>query len=103
LFSALIATYECVHVVTCFANAFTYVLHVPFSFTSLETHIKAIKAEDMAVALAGAPMAKSRSAVEEDSDSKKRKAKSKASRGVGILKKVDVSKMVKVSTYFQKK
>ena len=103
LYSALLATYECVHVVAPFEYSFTYVLHVPLSFTSLETHIKAIKAEDMAVALAGAPMAKSRSAVEEDGDSKKRKAKSKASRGVEILKKVDVSKMVKVSTYFQKK
>ena len=91
------------HVVAPFEYSFTYVLHAPLSFTSLETHIKAIKAEDMAVALAGAPMAKSRSAVEEDGDSKKRKAKSKASRGVEILKKVDVSKMVKVSTYFQKK
>ena len=57
----------------------------------------------MAVALAGAPSAKSRSAVEEDGGGKKRKAKSKASRGVETLKKVDVSKMVKVSTYFQKK
>ena len=91
------------HVVAPFEYSFTYVLHVPLSFTSLETHIKAIKAEDMAVALAGAPMAKSRSTVEDDGDSKKRKAKSKASRGVEILKKVDVSKMVKVSTYFQKK
>ncbi|KAI9442166.1 ribonuclease H2, subunit B [Lactarius indigo] len=74
-----------------------------YDFTSLETHIKAVKAEDMAVALAGAPMAKSRAAAEEDGDSKKRKAKSKASRGVEILKKVDVSKMGKLSTYFQKK
>lgn len=77
--------------------------HVLLSFTPLETHIKALKAKDMAVALAGAPMAKSRSAVEEDGDSKKRKAKPKASRGVETLKKVDVSKMVKMSTYFQKK
>ncbi|KAH9061335.1 ribonuclease H2, subunit B [Lactarius vividus] len=74
-----------------------------YDFTSLETHIKAVKAEDMAVALAGAPMAKSRAAAEEDGDNKKRKAKSKASRGVEILKKVDVSKMGKVSMYFQKK
>ncbi|KAH9176386.1 Ydr279p protein family-domain-containing protein [Lactarius sanguifluus] len=74
-----------------------------YDFTPLETHIKAVKAEDMAVALAGAPMAKSRAAAEEDGDNKKRKAKSKASRGVEILKKVDVSKMGKMSTYFQKK
>jgi hypothetical protein len=77
--------------------------HVPPSFTSLETHIKAVKAEDMAVALAGAPMAKSRAAVEEDGDSKKRKARSKASRGVEILKKVDVSKMVKSVIIFPEK
>ena len=77
--------------------------NVLLSYTPLETHIKALKAKDMAVALAGAPSAKSRSAVEEDGDGKKRKAKSKASRGVETLKKVDVSKMVKVSTYFQKK
>ncbi|KAH9048312.1 ribonuclease H2, subunit B [Lactarius hengduanensis] len=74
-----------------------------YDFTSLEAHIKAVKAKDMAVALAGAPMAKSRAAAEEDGDNKKRKAKSKASRGVEILKKVDVSKMGKMSTYFQKK
>ena len=92
-------------IVASFVHRFTYVLHFvrSLSFTSLETHIKAVKAEDMAVALAGAPMAKSRAAVEEDSDNKKRKARSKASRGVEILKKVDVSKMVKMSTYFQKK
>jgi hypothetical protein len=77
--------------------------HVLLSFTPLETHIRALKAKDMAVALAGAPMAKSRTAVEEDGDSKKRKARAKASRGVETLKKVDVSKMVKMSTYFQKK
>jgi hypothetical protein len=76
--------------------------HVLLSFTPLETHIRALKAKDMAVALAGAPMAKSRTAVE-DGDSKKRKARAKASRGVETLKKVDVSKMVKMSTYFQKK
>ena len=106
LYSALLAKYECVRVVALFVHQFTYVLqlaHVLPSFTSLETHIKAVKAEDMAVALAGAPMAKSRAAVEEDGDSKKRKARSKASRGVEILKKVNVSKMAKVSTYFQKK
>ncbi|KAI9463581.1 ribonuclease H2, subunit B [Lactarius psammicola] len=74
-----------------------------YDFTSLETYIKAVKAEDMAVALAGAPTARSRAVVEEDGDAKKRKARSKASRGVEKLKKVDVSKMVKVSTYFQKK
>ncbi len=62
-----------------------------------------VKAKDMAVAHAGAPTAKSRATVEEDSESKKRKAKTKASRGVEMLKKVDVSKMTKVSSYFQKK
>ena len=73
------------------------------SFTSLETHTKAVKAEDMAVALAGAPMAKSRSAVEEDGDRKKCKARPKASQGVEILKKVVVSKVVQLLTYFNEK
>ena len=87
-----------------FVHLFTYVLRFVRSpsFISIEIHIKAVKAEDMVVALAGAPMAKSRAAVE-DSDKKKSKARSKASRGAEILKKVGVSKVVKLLTYFKEK
>ena len=74
-------------IVASFVHHFTYVLRFVRSprSTSLETHIKAVKAEDMAVALGGAPMAKSRAAVEESGDRTKRKARSKASWGVEIL------------------
>jgi ribonuclease H2 subunit B len=77
------------------------------SFTTLDAHIKALKDEEAAIALAGAPgrKKKSRAAADEieDDDGKKRKAKTKASQGVEKLKKVNLSGMTKISSFFQKK
>ncbi|KAI0297102.1 ribonuclease H2, subunit B [Russula brevipes] len=74
-----------------------------YDFTPLDVHIKAIKDEELAKALASAPANKSRAADAVDGDGKKRKAKSKASQGVEKLKKVNVSGMAKISAFFQKK
>lgn len=74
------------------------------SFTRFDAHIKALKDEEVANALVGAPgKKKSRAAGEVDDDGKKRKAKTKASQGVEKLKKVNVSGMSKISSFFQKK
>jgi ribonuclease H2 subunit B len=75
------------------------------SFTALDAHIKALKDEEIANALAGAPAKKkSRAADEmEGDDGKKRKAKAKASQGVEKLKKANLTGMVKISSFFQKK
>jgi ribonuclease H2 subunit B len=73
------------------------------SFARLDAHVKALKDEEVALALASAQRGKSRVAVAVGDDGKKRKAKSKASHGVGKLQKVDVSGMAKISTFFQKK
>ena len=72
------------------------------SFTPLDAHIKALKDEEAASALAGAPAKKARAADGED-DGKKRKAKAKGSQGVEKLKKANVSGMAKISSFFQKK
>ncbi|KAI9450522.1 ribonuclease H2, subunit B [Russula earlei] len=74
-----------------------------YDFAPLDAHIKALKDEEIAIALAGAPGAKSRGANVVEDDGKKRKAKSKASQGVERLKKVNVSGMPNISTFFQKK
>ena len=69
------------------------------SFAQLDVHVKALKDEEVALALASAQRDKSRRAVAvRDDDGKKRKAKSKASHGVGKLQKVDVSGMAKISS-----
>jgi ribonuclease H2 subunit B len=74
------------------------------SFTTLDAHIKALKDEDVANALAGAPTKKKKSRADEmEDDGKKRKAKTKASQGVEKLKKANVSGMAKISSFFQKK
>jgi ribonuclease H2 subunit B len=75
------------------------------SFTTLDAHIKALKDEEIANALAGAPSKKKSRAGDEmeDDGSKKRKAKTKASQGVEKLKKANVSGMAKISSFFQKK
>ena len=73
------------------------------SFTPLDAHIKALKDEEAASALAGAPAKKSRAADVVDDDGKKRKAKIKSSQGVEKLKKANVSGMAKISSFFQKK
>jgi ribonuclease H2 subunit B len=74
------------------------------SFTTLDAHIKALKDEEIANALAGAPAKKkSRAADEIEDGGKKRKAKTKASQGVEKLKKANVSGMAKISSFFQKK
>jgi ribonuclease H2 subunit B len=74
------------------------------SFTTLDAHIKALKDEEVANALAGAPAKKkSRAADEIEDGGKKRKAKTKASQGVEKLKKANVSGMAKISSFFQKK
>ena len=75
------------------------------SFTTLDAHIKALKDEEVALALANAPKKKKSRAGDEigDDDGKKRKAKSKASQGVEKLKKANVSGMAKISSFFQKK
>ena len=73
------------------------------SFTALDAHIKALREEEVADALAGAPAKKSRSADKIDDDGKKRKAKTKGSQGVEKLKKANVSGMAKISSFFQKK
>ena len=73
------------------------------SFTRLDAHIKALKDEEVAMALVGTPVVKTRATVAAEDDGKKRKAKTKASQGVGKLQKVDVSGMAKISTFFQKK
>jgi ribonuclease H2 subunit B len=74
------------------------------SFTTLEAHIKALKDEEVANALAGAPgKKKSRAADEMEDDGKKRKAKAKGSQGVEKLKKANISGMSKISSFFQKK
>ncbi|KAI0254053.1 ribonuclease H2, subunit B [Lactifluus subvellereus] len=74
-----------------------------YDFTLLDAHVKALKDEEVAMALAGTPVVKARVAVAAEDDGKKRKAKTKASQGVGKLRKVDVSGMAKISTFFQKK
>jgi ribonuclease H2 subunit B len=73
------------------------------SFTQLDAHVKALKDEEVALALASSRAAKSRVGVAEGDEGKKRKAKSKVSHGVGKLQKVDVSGMAKISSFFQKK
>jgi ribonuclease H2 subunit B len=73
------------------------------SFTPLDAYIKALKDEEVAVALAGTPGTKPRVADVVEDGGKKRKAKSKASQGVEKLKKVNVSGTAKLSTFFQKK
>ncbi len=82
---------------------FTYIEHFCRSFTPLDAHIKALKDEEIAIALAGAPTKKSRAADEVEDGGKKRKAKSKASQGVEKLKKANRSGMAKISTFFQQK
>jgi len=75
-----------------------------YDFTTLDAHIKALKDEEVALALAGAPTKKkSRAADEMEDDGKKRKAKTKASQGVEKLKKANVTGMAKISSFFQKK
>lgn len=75
-----------------------------YDFITLDAHIKALKDEEVAMALAGAPAKKkSRAAGEPEDDGKKRKAKTKASQGVEKLKKANVSGMAKISSFFQKK
>jgi len=81
----------------------THVMRLVCSFAVLDAHVKALKDEEAARALAAAPAVKSRAANEAEDNGKKRKAKSKASQGVEKLKKVDVSGMAKISTFFQKK
>jgi ribonuclease H2 subunit B len=73
------------------------------SFTALDAHIKALKDEEVAIALAGAPGTKNRVEDVVEDGSKKRKAKSKTSQGVEKLKKANISGMQKLSTFFQKK
>ena len=73
------------------------------SFTLLDAHVKALKDEEIAIALAGAPVTKPRVTDVVEGDGKKRKAKSKASQGVEKLKKANISGMSKISTFFQKK
>jgi len=74
-----------------------------YDFTRLDAHIKALKDEEVAMALVGTPVVKTRATVAAEDEGKKRKAKTKASQGVGKLQKVDVSGMAKISTFFQKK
>ncbi|KAH9978613.1 ribonuclease H2, subunit B [Lactifluus volemus] len=74
-----------------------------YDFTQLDAHVKALKDEEVALALASSRTAKSRVGVAEGDEGKKRKAKSKVSHGVGKLQKVDVSGMAKISSFFQKK
>jgi len=74
-----------------------------YDFTPLDAHVKALKDEEAARALAAAPAVKSRAVNEVENNGKKRKAKTKASQGVEKLKKVDVSGMPKISTFFRKK
>ena len=104
LYSALIAKYE--YVLFC-SDGFPpvpYFANIGRSFTTLDAHIKVLKDEDVANALAGAPgKKKSRAADEMEDDGKKRKAKTKASQGVEKLKKANVSGMAKISSFFQKK
>jgi ribonuclease H2 subunit B len=83
--------------------SFTYRQAFGRSFTPLDAYIKALKDEEVAIALAGAPKVKSRAADVVEDGGKKRKAKSKASQGVETLKKANISGMAKLSTFFQKK
>ena len=73
------------------------------SFTPLDAYVKALKDEENAIALAGAPGSKPRVTDVAEDGGKKRKAKSKASQGVERLKKANISGMAKLSTFFQKK
>ena len=73
------------------------------SFTALDAYIKALKDEDAANTIAGAPGKKTRGADVVEDGGKKRKAKSKGSQGVEKLKKANVSGMAKISSFFQKK
>lgn len=73
------------------------------SFTRLDAHIKALKDEEAAMALASTPAVKARVAAATGDDGKKRKGKTKGSQGVEKLRKVDVSGMAKISSFFQKK
>jgi ribonuclease H2 subunit B len=110
LYSALIAKYE--YVLFCSDGvpppvtlSLTSGIFFLRSFTALDTHIRVLKDEDVAAALAAAPTKKkSRAADEiEDGDGKKRKAKTKPSQGVEKLKKANLSGMSKISSFFQKK
>ncbi|KAH9979172.1 ribonuclease H2, subunit B [Russula compacta] len=74
-----------------------------YDFTLLDAHVKALKDEEIAIALAGAPATKHRVTDVVEGDGKKRKAKSKTSQGVEKLKKANISGMAKISTFFQKK
>jgi ribonuclease H2 subunit B len=85
------------------SSPFIYIGAFCCSFTPLDAHIKALKDEEAAIALASAPAKKPRAADVVDGDGKKRKAKSKASQGVEKLKKANVSGMAKISSFFQKK
>ena len=55
------------------------------------------------MALASTPAVKARVAAATGDDGKKRKGKTKGSQGVEKLRKVDVSGMAKISSFFQKK
>jgi len=74
-----------------------------YDFTPLDAYVKALKDEESAIALAGAPGKRPRAADVVEDGGKKRKAKSKASQGVEKLKKANISGMAKLSTFFQKK
>ncbi|KAI0305721.1 ribonuclease H2, subunit B [Multifurca ochricompacta] len=86
------------------AHSLYTALTAKYDFTVLDSHVKAVKNEETTFALSGAQVIKPRiAAVTAEGDSKKRKAKTKASQGVEKLKKVNVSGMAKLSTFFQKK
>ena len=73
------------------------------SFAPLDAYLKALKDEEVAIALAGAPGTRPRGADVVEDGGKKRKAKSKGSQGVEKLKKANISGMAKLSSFFQKK
>ncbi|KAI0266799.1 ribonuclease H2, subunit B [Gloeopeniophorella convolvens] len=74
-----------------------------YDFTALDAHVKTVRDEQIAVAAMGVPVVKQKVTDTVEDGSKKRKAKSKGSQGVEKLKKVNVSGMSKISSFFQKK
>ncbi|KAI0062863.1 hypothetical protein BV25DRAFT_1884461 [Artomyces pyxidatus] len=77
-----------------------------YDFSPLDTYLKKVQDEATAMALANAPAVKaktSKTANGVDEEGKKRKAKAKTSQGVEKLKKVNVTGMAKMTSFFQKK
>jgi len=72
-----------------------------YDFTKLDTYLRTLNDETVALANTNTSKAKSKDNAKGDDD-KKRKNKSKASQGIDKLKKANINGMAKMSSFFKK-